>query len=600
MPGSFWSPIPKTWEDVSACASGGRAARRARQASPASRTARVRRRAGSVGGHRAGLPGPPRRAAARRARAHVLPGLRDRDQNDPGMFSDPCSRRSSRRRRATSPTWTPRSGRAGPVISSTGVRGRIGREPEDADRAAAVQATRLPTDMTYVRDFQAFLKRYPKVREYAAFNEANHITQPTYHRPRRTRTSRHLARVTCPACTIVGLTLVAGFENDIATHALPGGPPARRPSPAGLGAEHLRRHQPQPDDTDHALVKAFPPGPSGSPRPRRGRSSPSRLPFDLSRQARTTANVFTQAVALRKRVARVYWYEWRGGGNNDERWDWAAQPRRRRAPPLRRAEAALQDALDTFRPCRPGAPPSRPCGRLRHPLGSAGRRRTAAMTRSAGAPPRSPAAPPRRGPPARGAAGISLGRPAPRRGQPRRAGLLGRAAGPACNARVGWTGDVVTAARVDAGEQAVGGVRRIPLEGLPSACQQESAQKFVVDDPRRGRALRDVVDVRSSACPPSRPGPRDRPRPRRIDAGQPIEVLVFLHGFTESTGRPFAGWRALVRPASDVPSGGQALRREQQLERLRQASTAPTPPRCATSRSDQGRAAARRERAAQT
>jgi len=73
------------------------------------------------------------------------------------------------------------------------VRGRIGREPEDADRAAAVQGDRLPTDMTYVRDFQAFLKRYPKVREYAAFNEANHITQPptiARRRPRTSRTSR--------------------------------------------------------------------------------------------------------------------------------------------------------------------------------------------------------------------------------------------------------------------------------------------------------------------------------------------------------------------------------------------------------------------------
>jgi len=333
------------------------------------------------------------------------------------------------------------------------------------------------------------------------------------------------------------------------------------------------------------FVKAFPTGPIWFTEAAAwAQFAKPTWPFDLSRQARTTANVFTQAVALRKRVARVFTgTSGAGVATTTSGGTRGCSPRRTPAPRLlRRAEAALQDALDTFRACRPGARLRRPCGRLRHPLGSAGppqdrRHEPEALERHHDRQP----APPRRGPPARGAAGISLA--ALHRGAGNRAvaGLLGRAAGPALQRAVGWTGDVVTAGRgLERRRAGRRRVRRIPLEGLPVGLQQESAQKFVVDDPKTGAGHFETgVDV-DQAPVPERPRAARSSRPRRIGRGQPIEVLVFLHGFTESTGRPFAGWRALVRPASDVPKPGAKLSgEEQQLERLRQgidsADTAP-------------------------
>ena len=55
--------------------------------------------------------------------------------------------------------------------------------------------------------------------------------------------------------------------------------------------------------------------------------------------------------------------------------------------------------------------------------------------------------------------------------------------------------------------------------------------------------------------------------PDGLDAKQKIEVVVFLHGYTENTGRPYAGWRTLSMPP---PGKGKAPKKDEQLERLRQ------------------------------
>jgi hypothetical protein len=60
----------------------------------------------------------------------------------------------------------------------------------------------IPTTRTWRRLFAQFRKRYPQVKEFQAWNEANHGTQPTWRSPRRAAQIYDVMRSSCPSCTI--------------------------------------------------------------------------------------------------------------------------------------------------------------------------------------------------------------------------------------------------------------------------------------------------------------------------------------------------------------------------------------------------------------
>jgi hypothetical protein len=132
---------------------------------------------------------------------------------------------------------------------------------------------------------------------------------------------------------------------------------------------------------------------------------------------------------------------------------------------------------------------------------------------------------------------------------------------------VGWTGDVVTEGYGwNTGEKAVGHVRRIPLEGLSEGLQQESAQVWNKDKQEFETESTKV----KSLSPESAKGRAIVLVPDGLDATKKIEVVVFLHGYTEGSFRPFAGWRTLKMPAAGKPRPGQKKSADdEQLERLR-------------------------------
>jgi hypothetical protein len=61
----------------------------------------------------------------------------------------------------------------------------------------------LPTVRQYRRAFVAFRKRYPGVRLFTPWNEANHRWQPTARNPRRAAAFYNLMRSRCHGCRIV-------------------------------------------------------------------------------------------------------------------------------------------------------------------------------------------------------------------------------------------------------------------------------------------------------------------------------------------------------------------------------------------------------------
>jgi hypothetical protein len=245
------------------------------------------------------------------------------DQNDPDMFTDPLLM-----------ALKPKATRYIADLSTVRTPG-YARDQLDAWYLGAAAANlkmvialqqfkgRRPTDAAYQRDFRAFLARYPKVKEYAAFNEANHVTQPYYHQPELAAHVAHLARLTCPRCTIVPLTLVLGYENDLGyarrfMKALPRADRVKMIWGLSTYADTNR----QTNQRLSRFVKAFPQGriwvTEGAAWAQFAKPT---WPYNLQRQARTTKNVFGEALAFRSRIARLYWYEWRGTGNGDERWD---------------------------------------------------------------------------------------------------------------------------------------------------------------------------------------------------------------------------------------------------------------------------------------
>jgi hypothetical protein len=60
----------------------------------------------------------------------------------------------------------------------------------------------LPSVAAYRRAFHAFRARYPWVRDYTPWNEANHCSQPTCHHPARAAAYYEVVRSACAGCQI--------------------------------------------------------------------------------------------------------------------------------------------------------------------------------------------------------------------------------------------------------------------------------------------------------------------------------------------------------------------------------------------------------------
>ena len=62
---------------------------------------------------------------------------------------------------------------------------------------------RLPSLTLYKKSFRLFRARYPDVRDFSAWNEANHTLQPTAHKPRAAAQYFNAMRRGCRSCRIV-------------------------------------------------------------------------------------------------------------------------------------------------------------------------------------------------------------------------------------------------------------------------------------------------------------------------------------------------------------------------------------------------------------
>ena len=192
----------------------------------------------------------------------------------------------------------------------------------------------------YRRAFRAFRARYPQVRIYQPWNEVNNLTQPTARYPQAVVTYYQIAKANCRGCVVLGADI-----QDL-------------PNMASYSAAVMRafrdRHVPTPriwglhnyTDTNRFVRDR------NSSMRRAARILPGKIWLtetaglfrfqpqnarqsfrpDLRRQKRAMAAIFTQANHYRRKIDRVYLYQWFA------------------SPPTNRWDSAILDASGLPRP----------------------------------------------------------------------------------------------------------------------------------------------------------------------------------------------------------------------------------------------------------
>jgi hypothetical protein len=109
------------------------------------------------------------------------------------------------------------------------------------------------------------------------------------------------------------------------------------------------------------------------------------------------------------------------------------------------------------------------------------------------------------------------------------AGLVQRAPSSLLQRKLGWSGAVSDGYGWNAGEHAVGTIRRIPLELAGHGLDKDAPITELTPERADHRAIALVPDT--------------------LDATQVVDYVVFLHGYTEDPStRPYGGWRAYKPP----------------------------------------------------
>jgi hypothetical protein len=208
---------------------------------------------------------------------------------------------------------------------------------------------RLPSVREYAARVSEFRARYPWVREFSTWNEANLASsQPTGHHPRRTAVFYRALKKRCEGCTVVAveLLLTNGWRTWRWIRAFR--------ERAGPGPHIWGIHN-YPDVTRlrSVVTRSF------LRRVRKGEVwvtetggivRHNRWRYDELRAARAVRHVFRITSAL-PRVSRLYLYNWQFDGN--KRWDSGLISHE---GVERRAYFEMLDALalDRFRPLGPG------------------------------------------------------------------------------------------------------------------------------------------------------------------------------------------------------------------------------------------------------
>ena len=192
----------------------------------------------------------------------------------------------------------------------------------------------LPTRDQLASEFRAFRRRYPEVRTFQTWNEANHGTQPTYRRPDRAARYFDAMKRNCPSCTIAApsvldagnmLSWIREFRRE-----------ARAPVRIWTIHNHIDANRHRTLGTRkllrHTKGKIWFTETGGIVN--RVIDGRRRKEYNKRNAVKATRQVFKLA-KLSRRVTRVYFYHWIAPEDRKPRWDSAfIDPNGRARPAL--------------------------------------------------------------------------------------------------------------------------------------------------------------------------------------------------------------------------------------------------------------------------
>ncbi len=173
-----------------------------------------------------------------------------------------------------------------------------------------------PSRAQYGAAVRAFIARFPSVRTYTTWNEANHASQPTADAPVAVAGYYDQLRAACPGCTIVAADVIdsGSYVNWLRRFRA-----ATSASPALWGLHNYTDvTYGTTSGTDNALAQM--PGSvwieeTGGIVVRRDGHGHELLSYDEARAAAAVTNAFSIA-ATRPRITRMYIYQWRAAVND--------------------------------------------------------------------------------------------------------------------------------------------------------------------------------------------------------------------------------------------------------------------------------------------
>lgn len=202
---------------------------------------------------------------------------------------------------------------------------------------------RAPTRLQFIREFRKFRRRYPEIRTFQTWNEANHGTQPVWKKPGLAASYYNAMRRTCPECTITAPSVldapnmtwwIQRFKRKtrypVRIWAIHNHIDANRHRSSGT-REMLRITRGKLWFTETGgIVNRWVDG-------RR------RKEYNQKNAVRAIRNVFNLAKINRRRITRIYLYQWMAPKERRPRWDSGLVGRRGETrPSLRTFRAQLR------------------------------------------------------------------------------------------------------------------------------------------------------------------------------------------------------------------------------------------------------------------
>jgi hypothetical protein len=175
-----------------------------------------------------------------------------------------------------------------------------------------------PTPAQYTALVRTLRSRYPEVRAFSPWNEANHASQPTARRPDLAARYWRLMRAACPGCTVTSPVYL-----DLATRSSERWLQAFKKATGGrvrLWAIHGYGDLNRGTDRHLAALLKQLPGQVWVTEAAGWVAFGSGWTYNEARAARSISYTFTLARKYRRKITRWYFYQWRGVPKG-ARWD---------------------------------------------------------------------------------------------------------------------------------------------------------------------------------------------------------------------------------------------------------------------------------------